>query len=160
MKRAIVVYYSYSGNTKKTAGFLKDKITRKFQTDVLELKPADESRFFLKQCVRAFRKVQADLKQDLILDLKDYDLIALGTPVWAFGMAPAMRSYIDKCKGLSEKKVILFATYGSGVGKDKCVQEMAEIVKAKGADEVRSFLIPHYDVKNGDVFEQKSNGLV
>ena len=160
MKRAMVVYYSYSGNTKKTAGFLKSKITRKFQTEELELKPADESRFFLKQCVRAFRKVQANLTQDMITDLKDYDLIAFGTPVWAFGMVPAMRAYLDKCSGLKGKKIILFLTYGSGVGKDKCVQEMASIVKAKGADEVRSFLIPHYDVKNGDVFEQKTNGII
>ncbi|MBU1087359.1 MAG: NAD(P)H-dependent oxidoreductase [Candidatus Omnitrophica bacterium] len=160
MKKAIVVYYSYSGNTRKTAEFLKDKITRKFQTDMLELKPSDESKFFLKQCVRAFRKVQADLNQDLILDLKEYDLIALGTPVWAFGMAPAMRGYIDKVKGLAGKKIILFATYGSGVGKDKCLREMAEIVKAKGAEEVRSFLVQQYDVKNANIFEQKANGLV
>ncbi len=160
MKRAMVVYYSCSGNTKKTAEFLKDKITRKFQTEVLELKPADESRFFLSQCVRAFRKVKAKFTQDMITDLKDYDLIAFGTPVWAFGMAPAMRAYLDKCSGLAGKKIILFSTYGSGVGKDKCLQEMATVVKAKGADEVRSFLIPHYDVKNSDVFSQKTNGLI
>ncbi|MFH1061466.1 MAG: NAD(P)H-dependent oxidoreductase [Candidatus Omnitrophota bacterium] len=159
MKKAIVIYYSYSGRTKQAAEYLKTKITRQFQTNMIELKPLDESKFFLKQCVRAFRKIPANLNPDLPFDLKDYDLIALGTPVWAFGMAPALRAYIDKCTGLIGKKVILFATYGSGVGKDKCVQEMVEIVKDKGADEVRSFLVQQSDVKNASVMETNTKGL-
>jgi flavodoxin len=159
MKRAIVIYYSHSGRTKQIAEYLKTKITRQFQTEIIDLKPLDESKFFLKQCLRAFRKLKANLNPNLSFNLKDYDLIALGTPVWAFGMAPALRAYIDKCSGLMGKKVIVFATYGSGVGKDKCVQEMVELVRLKGADEVRSFLVQQSDVKNAAILEVKTKGL-
>lgn len=161
MKQAIVIYYSYSGKTKQVGEFLKNKITRRFQTDMLELKPTDESKFFLKQCARAFKKIQANLnQQDLILNLKEYDLIVLGTPVWAFGMAPALRSYINKCSGLETKKVVLFATYGSGVGKNKCINEMTEIIETKGTDDIKSFLVQQGDVKNINILEEKIKGLL
>ena len=39
----------------------------------------------------------------------DFDLIILGTPVWAWSPTPAIRAYIAK-NNLAEKKVALFFT--------------------------------------------------
>jgi flavodoxin len=40
----------------------------------------------------------------------DYDLIIIGTPIWAWSPTPAIRTYI-KNNNLSGKKIALFFTY-------------------------------------------------
>ncbi|MFH1094567.1 MAG: NAD(P)H-dependent oxidoreductase [Candidatus Omnitrophota bacterium] len=141
MKKAAVCFYSYSGNTRKIALALQKELSAQFQTDIIEIKALDEADSFFGQCVRALRKKQAQIKEDISLDVRDYDLIALGTPVWAFGMAPSMRTYMNKCTSFESKDIIIFATYGSGVGKDKCLNEMEKIAEGKSAKAVRRFLI-------------------
>ena len=85
---------------------------------------------------------------DVVYDLSEFDVIALGTPVWAFGMAPAMRTYLDKCRNIAGKNILLFATYGSGAGKDRCISEMTDIVKNMGALKVMPVLVQERNVKN------------
>jgi flavodoxin len=52
--KTIIVYYSYSGNTKKVAGALSEYLRRKGQVDIIELKGLDESNGFFDQVARAF----------------------------------------------------------------------------------------------------------
>ena len=68
-----------------------------------------------------------------LLDLKGFDRIILGSPVWAFKPAPAINSYIVKCSSLDGKEVILYVTYGSGTGKDKAIGAMKKSLEARGA---------------------------
>jgi len=149
MKQAIIVFYSYSGNTLKASRLLQKELDAvSYQTQLLRLEPLDESASFFKQCARAFLKKQARLKEDVTLELAEYDLVAFGTPVWAFCMAPALRTYLTKCTKLTNKKAILFVTCGSGLGVGRCIQEMVSIAENKGAADTRSFLIPQSDVNN------------
>lgn len=97
----------------------------------MRLIPLDESKTFLGQCRRAFMGVKADIKE-VQTDLSGYDLICLGTPVWAFGPAPAMNKYLGACSGLEGKKVILFITYGSGTGINRCYSKMEQGLRKKG----------------------------
>ena len=159
MAKAIIFFYSYSGNTKKVTKILQEQLSGKYNTDSVQIEAFDEPNSFFKQCVRAVRKKEAKINEDIASDLKEYDLIALGTPVWAFGMAPGLRTFINKCSGLDSKKIILFATYGSGVGKDKCLNEMEEIVKDKGAKDIKRFLVQQHDVLNADLVKGKIEGL-
>ncbi len=148
MKKAAVFFYSYSGNTKKVASVLQKELSAQYQASTIEIKALDEPDSFFRQCVRALRKKEALIGGDIPVDVSEYDLIALGTPVWAFGMAPAMRTFMNKCSGFESRDVIVFATYGSGVGKDKCLREMAAIAESKGAGQVRRFLIQQNDAAN------------
>lgn len=145
MKKAAVFFYSYSGNTKKVSSVLQKELAASYQTDMIEIQALDEPDSFLRQCLRALKKKQAQIKENISFNVKDYDLIALGTPVWAFAMAPAMRTYMTKCSGFESKDIIVFATYGSGVGKNKCLNEMAAIAEGKGAGRVRRLLIQQKD---------------
>jgi flavodoxin len=56
----------------------------------------------------------------------DYDLVIIGTPIWAWSMTPAIRTYINQNKGCF-KKVVFFTTSG-GTGYDKVVPSMEQIV--------------------------------
>jgi flavodoxin len=145
--KSIVIYYSYTGNTKKVAAVLAGYLKEKSEVEIIELKSLDEARSFLGQAARAFWKKRAQI-QPVNFDLKDFDLICLGTPVWAFAPAPAMNTYLDNCAGLEGKDIILFTTYGSGTGNKRCLNYMQEILSQKGAREFKKFSIQQFKVND------------
>ncbi len=59
-------------------------------------------------------------------DPSDYDLVIIGTPIWAWSMAPAVRTYINQNKG-NFKNVVFFTTSG-GTGYDKVVPSMEDLI--------------------------------
>ncbi len=145
--QAIIIYYSYSGNTKKVAGVLAEILSQKGEVGAIGLKGLDESDKFLAQVARAFRHKRAKI-EPVSFDLKAFDLICLGTPVWAFGPAPTMNTYLDNCFGLEGKEVILFTTYGSGTGNERCLNYMQEILTRKGAQQFKRFSIQQFKVND------------
>ena len=56
----------------------------------------------------ATRKNQTEIAQTTKTP-QDYDLIVIGTPIWAWSPTPAVRTYIQK-NNLAGKKVALFYT--------------------------------------------------
>ena len=143
--KSMVVYYSYSGNTKKVAKVLIEALKAKGEVEELELIASDEVKSFFGQCARALKHTRAQIKE-VNFDLSKYDLICFGTPVWAFGPAPALNTYLDKCSGIQGKNVILFSTYGSGAGKVKCLDYAQKILHNKGAVGFKRFFIQQADV--------------
>ena len=115
MKTAII-FYSYEGNCSLVSGILKDF----FKADVFEIKTVDEkvrtgfAKYFLGGSQVVLRK-KPPLK-DLAVDIQAYDLIILGTPVWAASPAPAIVSFLSKVK-ISGKKLAVFCCHGGGMGK-------------------------------------------
>jgi flavodoxin len=146
MKSAII-YYSYSGNTKKVAGTLCEYLAAKGSADIIALEAAQESDNFLVQCFRAFRHRRAALAP-VNFDLHAYDMLCFGTPVWAFGPAPAMNAYLEQCSGITAQSVVLFTTYGSGTGNQRCLNYMQEILKKKGVENFIQFSIQQGKVKD------------
>lgn len=145
--KSIIIYYSYTGNTKKIAQFLTEYL--KQESEMLELEALDEPDSFISQCKRAFWRKRADIRE-VNFDLGKYDLICFGTPVWAFGPAPSMNTYLDKCLGVEGKEIVLFATYGSGTGRERCLNYMQRILSKKGAGQFRRFSIQQSKVNNKD----------
>ena len=145
--QSIIIYYSYSGNTKKVAQMLTELLAQKGEVQQTELVGLDESKFFFGQCRRAFLRKRATL-QPVNFDLSEFDLICFGTPVWAFGPAPAMNAYLDKCFGTEGKSVILFTTYGSGTGNERCLNYMQDILAKKGAKQFSRFSIQQFKVND------------
>ncbi|TRZ50736.1 MAG: hypothetical protein D4S01_06060, partial [Dehalococcoidia bacterium] len=150
--KSIIVYYSFSGNTRKVSELLSEHLRKKSEVDILELKAADESTSFFKQALRALVRTKADVGT-INFDLSKYDLICIGTPVWAFGPAPAMNTYLDKCKGFQGKDTIVFTTYGSGTGNNHCINYIKSILNKKGAKGCKSFSLPGARAKDRDYVE-------
>ncbi|MFH1441640.1 MAG: NAD(P)H-dependent oxidoreductase [Candidatus Omnitrophota bacterium] len=147
----LIVYYSYSGNTRKIAEILAEYLGG---AEIIELKCLEEITSFIGQARKAFWHKKSEI-MDVKLDLKEYDLICLGTPVWAFGPAPAMNMFLDKCLGVDNKKIVLFSTYGSGVGKDRCLNYMQSVLAKKKASEFKRFSIQQANVKDREVVISK-----
>lgn len=152
--KSTVVYYSYSGNTRKVAKLLSAALSQKGESDIVELKGLDESRAFLGQCQRAFRHERGVI-EPVNFDLSEYDLICIGTPVWAFGPAPAVNTFLDKCSGVEGKDVALFITYGSGLGRERCIDYMRGALARKGAKTFKKISIQQFKVNNKEFIVSK-----
>ena len=145
--RIAIAYYSYTGNTKKVAEILEEYLRNKGEVDIIRLTDLQESGNFFTQATQALRHLKADILE-VNFDLSAYDTIYFGTPVWAFGPAPALNAYMDKCFGLEAKSVVLFATYGSGTGRKRCFNYMRKILSGKGAKQFRQFSIQQFAVND------------
>lgn len=146
---SLIVYYSYTGNTEKVAKVLAGVLEEKGEVQAVRLRALDESKSFFGQCIRGFFKKRAEI-EEAPYDLKQYDLICLGTPLWAFGPTPSMWTYLDKITGIEGKKAVIFTTYGSGTGNNRCLDLMEGVLKKKGAAQVNRFSIQQFKVTNRD----------
>ena len=125
----------------------------------MRLEPLDESKSFFGQGARAIRHKKAALKPTSF-NLKDYDIIYLGTPVWAFGPAPAVNAFLDKCWGLENKSVVLFTTYGSGAGNRRCLNYMQNSLTKKGAKNFKRFSIQQFQVRRREFVLSKIKEMI
>ena len=127
--KALIVYYSYGGNTKRIA----EMIQRETGADILRIDtavPYDGD--YNKVVDQGQREVDSgycpELKP-LNSGLSGYDTVILGSPVWWYTFAPAMRSFLKQAD-LSGKTVYPFATNGGWLG-----HTMKDFEKScKGAD--------------------------
>jgi len=147
--KSVVIYYSYSGNTKRAALLLQEHLSAKGSADLVELETMDESRNFFVQCWRAFKRRRAQLK-GIAVDLAQYDTICFTSPVWAFAPAPAMNAYLDACRGVAGKQVVLMTTYGSGTGNDLCLQYMQALLEARGVVDFKLISLPGHKTRKKD----------
>jgi flavodoxin len=146
--KACVIFYSQTGNTMKAANILLDELKMRFnEVESFRIEALDESNCFFTQCARAFFKKKAKIKE-IPDNLSSYELIAIGTPVWALEPTPAVRAYLEKIRGLSDKKALVFATYGSGLGKRKCLNRMEAVLRKKGVASVRRFSIQQFKIND------------
>ncbi len=113
--RLLVIYYSLEGNTRFIAG----QIAEATGADLLELKTLAEPPEGFKKYFWGGRQVMTKEKPALASFEKDpavYDLIFIGTPVWAFSFAPALRTFFSQVL-LRGKKLALFCCSGGGPGR-------------------------------------------
>lgn len=111
--KTIIVYYSYTGTTKKYV----EKMQEILNCDLLEIKPKKDIKVkgFAAYVIGGLKVAKKDAPelQDYHFSAEEYDHIILATPVWAFTFAPAMRSFLEKEK-LHGKKISYFMTHMGG----------------------------------------------
>ena len=113
--RVLVVYYSLEGNTR----FIAESIAEAVGADLLELKPKKElsSKGFMKYMWGGRQVVMGEKPELMPFDKnpQDYDLIFIGSPVWAFSFAPPLNTFLSN-HGLKGRKVALFSSCGGTKG--------------------------------------------
>lgn len=111
---AIIIYYSRSGNTEKYAKQLHSDLGYK----LIKIEPEEAYGNYIMSCFRVMKENATKTTPKFITpipDLKDYDTIFLGYPIWAQDVPLFVQDFIKKCD-TSEKTIIPFATYGmSGI---------------------------------------------
>jgi flavodoxin len=112
--KTLVVYYSRTGNTKKVAL----DIAKNLKADIDELKDKKKRGFF-GVWLKGAREAMKESSSEVVFskDPKDYDLIVLGGPVWAWNLIPPIRKYLEENKN-KIKKLGFFVTCGGNIGKN------------------------------------------
>lgn len=144
--KKLVVFFSYTGNTKKIA----ESIQKKLNCDILEIKPVKPYSTDYQTVVDEEQNNESSKKkpeiQSIDKDLSQYDEIIVGSPVWWYTIAPVIRTFLSE-NDLKWKIIKPFATNAGWLGRT-----FQEIEK----------LCPDSKVEKGMniVFESYSDNLV
>ena len=113
---AAVIYFSLDGNTRYLAQTIADAVG----ATVIEIKPeaAQKGKGSLKHI---WGSTQVTLPEEPPIapiedDLQSYDLLFLGTPVWAGGVAPPVRTFIRE-REFFRRDFAVFASYSGRTGR-------------------------------------------
>ena len=112
-KKALVVYYSHSGNTEKAA----KAISRIIDGTLFEIQPeAPYPKNYNIVVEQAKKEIKADFHPPLktkIDSLESYDTVFIGSPNWWSTIAPPITTFLAE-NDLSGKTIIPFFTHGGG----------------------------------------------
>jgi flavodoxin len=122
--KTLVVYYSRTNTTKKVG----DKIAEMLESDVEvldDIKKRSGALGYIK-CGREATIKELPKINKPKLDPSKYDLVIIGTPIWAWTMSSLIRTYITNMKD-KFSNVAYFCTMG-GSGDKKAFSHMSEII--------------------------------
>ncbi len=127
--KALVVYYSRTGLTRKVA----DKLAVELGADKEEI--IDKTNRmgvmgYIRSGKEAYQKILADIEAPKI-NPSNYDLVIVGTPVWAATMSSPVRAYLTAQKD-KIKRAAFFATQG-GSSDCKALNHMADLAGLKSS---------------------------
>lgn len=141
--KTLIVYYSRTNVTKKVAEMIQDKLN----CDIEEI--TDDGKYdgrlgYMKGGMNASMGRASDINS-ISKNPSDYDLVIVGTPVWASRMAPPVLTYLltynDKIKRMAS-----FCTCISG-GWQKTLSQIEEVT---GKSQVSTLYLTAEDVENPD----------
>ena len=144
---SLTVYYTRTGNTEKIAKEISELIGS-------ELKEIQDNRNrggllgWLRSGMESARKVTPEISP-INKELSEYDLVVIGTPVWAGTMASPVRSFIEKYKK-DLTSVAFFCTLGSE-NAENTFREMKEV---SGKDPEATQYITTAEIKSDDYQEK------
>ena len=107
--KSLVVYYSRTGNARFAAETIAAEIGADIE-EVIDQKKRNGPLGFLTGGSDARRGKETEISPT-VKSPAEYDLIIVGTPVWASRPSPAIATYLKK-NNLSGKKVAFFFTRG------------------------------------------------
>ena len=114
MTDTLIIYYSFTGNSKKVAEYVKNKI----KADILELEPLVPFSNDYNTVVQEWQN--NDIKRDVEIkeinkDLVNYQKIVLITCTWWYGISPVMKKFL-KQYDLSNKDIIVASSNAGWIG--------------------------------------------
>ena len=140
--KTLLVYYSRTGNTRMIANTISESI----KCDIEEIVEKDKRKGiigYIKSGYQASRG-KVDHIEDSKYELSGYDLLIIGTPVWAGKMSVPVRTYLKK----NMNKIPLLACFctcgGSGI--EKTIEYIGSYVNTTP---LASFGVKSSDIKDG-----------
>ncbi len=150
--KILVVYYSRTGLTKKIATLISTKLKADLD-EIIDKKDRSGPKGYMVAGKDAMQEVLTSITYTH--DPKEYDMIIIGGPVWAWNVSPAIRTYLDKnVDSLKIKKIAFFATQSSS-GAETKFKSMETVL---GMKPVATLTINGKDFRS-EVHEQKVEGF-
>jgi flavodoxin len=126
MNKILVVYYSRTGRTKKVAEAVAARLGADIE-EIVDTTPRKGLRAIFHSTLDGLFNRTTNIKEP-VKDPYDYDLVVVGTPIWAGSVSAPVRDYFTWTEG-SIRKVAFFLTHGS-IGEGRVFHQM-EALSAK-----------------------------
>ena len=107
--KALVIYYSQTGHTKAVAEAIADMLSCD-KEKIVDSQSRSGPVGFLRSGFQARRKSLIDINP-IEKDVSQYDLVIVGTPVWAGNVSSPVRTFLHKYKD-QLKDIAFFSTHG------------------------------------------------
>ena len=112
-KKSLVLFCSWSGNTRRIAQIIAEKTG----ADLRELQPetpySQNYNAVLSQAKQEIQQKQYPALRPIDMDWNAYDVVYLGTPNWWSSIAPPVSSFLHEVMP-TDKTIIPFCTHGGG----------------------------------------------
>lgn len=115
--KTLVIYYSYTGNTKRLA----ERLSQETQVDLYELKDRKRPgkvKVCVAGCIAALRMKHWPVAP-IEADLHAYEKIIIMAPVWAGHPVPQINTVLDMLAAGTTVEVIMVSQSGSSAAKEK-----------------------------------------
>jgi flavodoxin len=154
--KSLVVFYSLTFKTKLVA----ETIAEAFSADMVEIKEAKASRagarFFFSAAFSVMTNRNIKLAP-IDVDLKQYDRVFIGSPIWAAKPTPAISTFI-KTSNFEGREVITFFTMGSDKS-EKAIQNITAKIERSQGRVIGSFAITSQDVTDEEIKAKASEAI-
>lgn len=150
--KTLIVYYSYTGNTKKIAEMIQNNIGG----DIIRIEPVNpyngDYNTVAEQGHNEVKQGYMPEIKSLNININNYDTIILGTPVWWYTFAPAVKTFLKNTE-FSGKTVYPFATNGGWIGHTfEDIEKVCKNGKVKSGINIRfnndKLITPVSDIEN------------
>ncbi len=124
MSDILVIYYSYTGNSRKIAKYAQEKLN----ADILELHPKTPFSSDYEKVIEEWQNnsIKRDVEiENIDKDLTKYKKIVLITSTWWYGINPVMKRFLREYD-LSRKDIIVTATNAGWIG--HCFKDYKELL--------------------------------
>ncbi|MBD3191843.1 MAG: flavodoxin [Candidatus Heimdallarchaeota archaeon] len=124
--KKLIVYYSKTGNTE----FIAKELANEIDAELLQLErknPINSRGFglYFKGGFQSFTKRKPKIKS-FKQNIQEYDLIFIGTPIWAGKFNPVLRTLFSEVK-LTNKKIALFCSCADNA--KKALEELKKVLQ-------------------------------
>lgn len=154
--KSLVVYYSLTGKTKLVSQTIAGTLQAEL-VEIEELKP--RRRGFLTYLTGGFAAVtnKGSKISPTNVNLKQYDTIFIGSPIWASRPTPAVNSFIyaNNFEGLS---IVPFFTMG-GNNSEKALENITAKIERSQGKVIGSFAIKSYGLTNKEIIARANEAI-
>jgi menaquinone-dependent protoporphyrinogen IX oxidase len=156
MVKIFVVYYSRYGNTAYVADKFLDALREKGEAVIYEIEYMGGKKKLIQRFL--YRLMPSLVKlSPITCDLKEYDLICIGVPVWAGRPSAPVTKYLQLVKNIYNKKVICYYIYNFEKSAKSCSKYIHNILAAKGQPHITHIYIPWTNVHNEEFLSRVIN---
>ena len=136
--RVLIAFQGDSGSNNKVAETLRLELEKKgWKITMQPILPKKDMKWF--HHIKEYRKKKRIELKNAVSDLKKFDLVVVGTPVWTYKPTPVMATYLRGMKNTKNKRFILFATCVGFPG--TTIKRMSSILSTKAAKVTNSFVV-------------------
>jgi flavodoxin len=125
--KTLVVYYSRTGTTRQVGEEIAKGLKAETE-EIIDTVDRSGAKGWMISGKAGMKRELTKLKR-MKTNPADFDLVVVGTPIWAWNMSAPVRTYLTAFKG-KFKRVAFFCTMGSQ-GAENAFKEMNEVISVE-----------------------------